>query len=166
MKKKESVRRALRLLPLILLLILTVGCVNDNEPEPRSLIEVGDPLPQFSVMLNDGSTLTTEMLRGTESMIVFFTTTCPDCRRELPRIQAYADAHSDLRVVCISRSQTARDVESFWQTENLTLPYSAQPDAAIYSLFATAGVPRVYCADPDLRVTAIYVETFPLERVP
>lgn len=137
------------------------GCIND-EPEPRSIVEVGDQLPEFSVVMNDGATVTTASLRGAPSMIVFFTTTCDDCRRELPRINAYAASHPEVRVVCIARNQTAAEAEAFWQAENLSLPYSPQPDAAVYNLFATAGVPRVYCADSELRVTAIYVEDFPL----
>lgn len=144
-----------------MLLLAPAACITD-EPEMRSVVEVGDRLPDFSVVLNDGSILTTAMLRGSESMIVFFTTTCGDCRRELPRINAYAADHPGLRVVCIARSQSAAEIEAFWQEENLSLPYSPQPDAKVYNLFAKAGVPRVYCADSDLRITAIYVEEFPL----
>lgn len=144
-----------------MLLLAPGACIND-EPEVKSVVEIGDRLPDFSVVMNDGSTLTTGMLLGAESMIVFFTTTCADCRRELPRINAYAITHPEVRVVCIARSQSAADIEAFWQSENLSLPYSPQPDAMVYNLFAKAGVPRVYCADPDLRITAIYVEEFPL----
>ena len=133
------------------------GCVGEDEPEVRSIVEVGDRLPEFSVVLNDGSTLTTEMLRGAESMIVFFTTTCGDCRRELPRINTYADAHPEVRVVCISRSQTQQQVEALWEEKGLTMPYSVQTDAGVYSMFATAGVPRVYTADASLDVTGVYL---------
>lgn len=137
-----------------------VGCVND-EPA-RSRVEVGDRLPQFSVVMNSGEVLSTEMLRGSESMIVLFSTTCEDCRRELPRINAYAAAHPEVKVVCIARSQTEAEIEPFWQSEGLTLPYSPQPDATVYHLFATSGIPRIYCADSRLCVTAVYFESFPL----
>ncbi len=124
----------------------------------RSLVEVGDRLPEFTVVMNDGSVLSTDMLAGKESMIVFFTTACEDCRRELPRINNYSLMHPEVRVVCIARSESAEDIAKFWQSEGLTLHYSPQPDAAVYNLFAKAGVPRIYCADSRLRVTAIYVE--------
>lgn len=140
---------------------LVSGCINDD-PEPKSIVKVGDMLPEFSVVMNDGSTVTTASLRGAPSMIVFFTTSCADCRRELPRINAYAASHPEVRVVCIARNLTEAEIEAFWQAENLTLPYSPQHDAAVYNLFATSGVPRIYCADPELRVSAIYVEVFPL----
>lgn len=137
------------------------GCVKDDAPI-ESLIDPGDTLPYFSVVMNDGTTVTTESLRGHESMIVFFTTTCGDCRRILPQVNSYAAAHPDVKVVCIARAQTAEAIEEFWTSESLTMAYSPQPDAAVYSLFATGGVPRIYCADPSLRVTATYLEEFPL----
>ncbi len=142
------------------LMAVAGGCVGDDEG--RSVVAVGDRVPEFSVVMDDGSVLTSAMLRGGESMIVFFTTTCGDCRRELPRIDAYAAAHPEVRVVCIARSESEADIAAFWQAENLTLPYSPQPDDKVYRLFATAGVPRVYCVDADLRITAVYVEEFPL----
>ena len=157
-----SACRLCRWLLVALVGLCAAGCINDDEPEPASLVAVGDRLPDFSVVMSDGSTLTTDMLRGSESMIVFFTTTCADCRRELPCINAYALAHPEVRVVCIARSQAEADIAAFWAAEGLTLPYSPQPDARVYNLFATAGVPRIYCADASLRVTAEYVEEFPL----
>lgn len=150
-----------RLLAVVLMALAVSGCVTD-EPQVRSMVEPGDKLPDFSVVMNDGTTLTTALLRGRESMIVLFTTSCGDCRRELPRIGAYASVHTEVRVVCIARSESEADIAAFWQKEGLTLPYSPQPDDAIYKLFATAGVPRIYCADADLTVTAVYLEEFPL----
>lgn len=136
-----------------MLLLGLAACIND-EPELRSLIKEGDRLPDFSIVMDDGETLTTQMLRGSESLVVLFTTWCPDCRRELPQVQAWADAHPEVRVVCISRSEKAEDIEELWREEKLTLPWSAQPDATVYSLFATGGVPRLYLAGPDLIVTS------------
>lgn len=145
------------------LALYAASCINDDA-ESRSMVEVGDTLPYFSVVMNDGTTLNTDMLRGRESMIVFFTTTCEDCRRELPRINTYAIAHPEIRTVCIARSQTEAEIEPFWRKEGLTLPYSPQPDRAVYDLFATSGVPLIYRADPQLRVTAVFSEQFPFNE--
>lgn len=146
---------------LMVVLIVLVSCVKD-EPTAHSVIEVGDRVPDFSITMNDGTILTTDMLRGKESMIVFFTTECGDCRRELPRINAYALAHPEIEIVCIARSQNEKEIEIFWQLEGLTLPYSPQSNAAVYNMFATSGVPRIYCVDSRLYVTAVYFEEFPL----
>ena len=140
------------------MLVLMASCI--SEPELTDVIKVGDQLPNFTITMNDGSTLRTSDLAGSESMIVFFTTMCEDCRRELPRINDYADTHREIRVVCISRNEGAESVEKFWKQENLILPYSAQSDAKIYNMFAHSIVPRIYVADADLTVTAVYVEEF------
>lgn len=126
---------------------LLPSCI--GEETEMEYIKVGDTLPLFSVTLNDGSTFTTATHDGRGYVIVFFSTLCNDCRRELPVIDSlyrhgnYADDH----VVCIGRGESADVVDAFWNEQQLSLPYSPQPDRKIYSLFASSGVPRVYTAD-------------------
>lgn len=146
----------------LLACIVASSCSNDEPAGDDTVVKVGDKVPDFSVVMDDGSLLTSEMLRGKESMIVFFTTTCSDCRRELPRINAYSLKHPGVNVVCIARNQTREQIDEFWKTENLSLRYSPQSDAVVYNLFAKSGVPRIYCVDAGLKIVAIYVEQFPL----
>lgn len=134
--------------------VLLAGCVKDEPAE--SLIKAGDRLPDFSITLDDGSLLTTSDLRGRESVIVLFSTSCPDCREELPKIEQLHRERPDLTIVCISRSEDEASVASYWEENGLTLAYSAQSTADVYHLFATAGIPRVYYAGADLIVTREY----------
>lgn len=145
----------IRTLIILTITVLLAGCVKDDEPM-ESLIKVGDRLPDFTITLNDGSRLTTSDLRGRESVIVLFNTSCPDCREELPRIQQLHDEQPELAIICISRAEDAPSVASYWEEHGLTLPYSAQSTADVYHLFATAGIPRVYYADADLIVIRAY----------
>lgn len=141
--------KRLIILPLLLLL---VSCFGDEGEEER--VMVGDPVPAFVVTLNDGSTYDSRQRDGRGALIVFFNTACADCRRELPRLNAayergeYADRH----VVCIARQEADETIRAFWNELGLTLPYSPQPDRAIFSLFASAGIPRVYTVNPDGRI--------------
>lgn len=94
-------------------------------------------------------------------MIVFFNTSCADCQRELPRLNAiYEDSerlaeilpttvYGPGRVVCIAREESSEDIERLWREKSLNLPYSAQPDRRIYSLFARSIIPRQYIVDPE-----------------
>lgn len=94
------------------------GCISDDEPKVVERITVGDTLPQFSVTTNTGETITTERLRGKRGMIVFFNTSCPDCRDELPVIQrVYDDLIGEAGIVCISREEDGRSVASYWEAE-------------------------------------------------
>ena len=92
------------------------------------------------------------------AVIAFFTTSCPDCRRELPKLDAlYRSYGSDsVAFVCISREEGRAGIEAYWRENGLTLPYSAQEDREVYELFAGSGVPRVYVSSPDLVVRKVY----------
>ena len=133
---------------ILLMCVCFLGaCVSDGE-EPRSLLDVGDPLPQFTLTLSDGQLLSAEELHTGSWIIILFNTDCPDCRRELPILeQEYLESiaeDSPLNFVCIAREESAESIARFWQSHDLTMPYPPQPDRRIYSLFATAGIPRVY----------------------
>lgn len=152
------------------------GCVTEADETPWS-IGVGDMCPEFAVVLDDGTPVSTADLAGRRTMIVFFNTSCADCRRELPEIQKVADGLAAVggegadaqepagrglpRVMCVSRAEGAASVAAYWDAAGLTLPYSAQDDAAVYRLFAGSEIPRVYIIGAGLAVEAAYAGDLP-----
>lgn len=141
-----------------LVILAFTGCVNEGD-EPAWSLQVGDRLPEFEITLNNGDVVTTESLRGSESVIVFFNTSCVDCRRELPEIQKlyneFLMQNRPVRFICISREEGAASVAKFWEENNLTMPYSAQTDRRVYNLFASSGIPRLYEADKNLMIIKV-----------
>lgn len=141
---------------LFLPLMLFCSCIGEEEPSPISL-EPGDKCPTFSVTMSDGSTISTSELHGHKSMIVFFNTSCSDCREELPIIQQIykriSEIGSDAQIICIARGEERESIERFWKENCLTLPYSPQNDREIYNLFASSIIPRIYILSPDLTIT-------------
>ena len=134
---------------------VVVSCVHEGHPEGASL-GPGDRLPDFRVTLSDGTSVSTEDLEGHVSLIAFFNTGCPDCREELPVLQAvYEEFADDIVLLCISREEGAASVASYWEEHSLTMPWSAQDDRRVYSLFAASGIPRIYIAAPDLTISAV-----------
>ena len=130
------------------------GCVLDSE-HTRSL-GVGDRLPEFTIVMSTGDTLSTASLAGHTSVITFFSTACEDCRRELPRLQLAMEQHPNVMFICIARQESDSTIAEFWRSHGLTLPYSPQPDRAIYSLFAESVIPRIYVTGPDLVIRETY----------
>lgn len=146
--------------------ILSFSCVSDDEPA-EDPVQIGSTIPDFSVKLTDGTTVSSGELRGSQSVIVFFYTLCPDCQAELPEIQKVYEAvgcapgnHSDgkTQLMCISREENQASVEDYWQSNGFTMPVSAQDDRRVFELFASRTVPRIYIVSPDLKVTNIYIE--------
>lgn len=133
-------------------IMASCSMIKDEVPDPigEEKVRVGDRLPEFSVTMNDGRVVRSSDLKGKPSVIVFFATTCKDCQRELPLInERYRQYGKDTIFVAISREQTADEVLSYWTRNALTIPFSAQSDRSVYSLFATSGIPRIYTSDAD-----------------
>lgn len=143
-----------------LLFLLLAACVTEETPTGEEYIRPGDPLPAFSVTMHDGTVVHAEDLRGSVSLVVFFHTGCPDCRRELPVLQRLYEVYAPagVRFVCISREEGNADIEAYWEANGLTLPYSPQEDKAVYGLFADSAIPRIYVTDRSLTVRAVYTD--------
>ena len=157
----------LKLILLMSLCLAWVGCSNvvDDNNAVVERVQVGERVPAFSVTVTDGGeerTFSTSQLTG-ETVIVFFNTWCPDCQRELPRLNQYYVQRRDepgFQMVAISRGEGKDVVAKFWSEHGLQIPYSAQEDSHVYELFASGIIPRVYFVSAQGLVTRIDVEQF------
>lgn len=147
------------------LLALSCNTVNDgDDTNVKEYVKVGDRVPVFSVDVVDSegrtSVFSTARLTG-ETVIVLFNTSCGDCRRELPQLNAYYLAHrhdKGFQMVAIAREESAESIAAYWQAQGFEIPYSPQPDRRIYNLFASSIIPRVYYCTADGIVTRILIE--------
>lgn len=147
------------------LLALSCNAVNDgDDTNVKEYVKVADRVPVFSVDVVDSegrtSVFSTARLTG-ETVIVLFNTSCGDCRRELPQLNAYYLAHrhdKGFQMVAIAREESAESVAAYWQAQGFEIPYSPQPDRRIYNLFASSIIPRVYYCTADGIVTRILIE--------
>ena len=110
--------------------------------------------------MSDGAVVSNVSLMGNVSVIMFFHTGCPDCQQALPVMQLAYDEYAPLGVgfICISREEGADEVTPYWERFGYTLPYSAQSDRHIYSLFATSIVPRIYISDAEGIIRHVYTD--------
>lgn len=141
---------------ILLPLILAGGCIIDHLEPSTTLVNVGNKIPIFRILMNDGSTLSTDDLLNHRSLILFFNTSCSDCQLELPVVNEFHKLRPNIMTVCISRDESDASIASYWHENNISLPYSAQIDRCVYSLFATEGIPRLYAVDESLHVIAMF----------
>lgn len=130
------------------LVLVCSSCI--REKSTGADLVVGDLIPDFEVSMNDGTIVSASQLKKGSSVIVFFTTACPDCRNTLPGVQKIYDEYIDAGVsfALISRAETLETILPYWESEGFTMPFSPQEDRRIYELFASSRVPRVYiCKD-------------------
>lgn len=141
----------------LLLISLFASCIQDDADEMVEYVKVGDPVPHFVATLADGTTYDSSLRDGRGATIIFFSTNCSDCQRELPLLDArYRQGeYEGQHVLCISRDEAPGAVLNFWRDNHLSLPVSPQTDRRIYNLFANMGVPRIYTIDPQGIITHI-----------
>lgn len=156
-----------RLLPVLIMTMAFFGCSLDDKDDGGDVVErvkVGDRIPLFTVetVLSDGtkSVFSSAQLTG-ETVIVLFNTSCGDCQRELPLLNDYYLRHRDdkgFQMVAISREEGAESVAAYWKEHALEIPWSAQTDRSVYSLFASSVIPRIYFCTAEGIVTRILIE--------
>ena len=147
-----------RVLHILLVVLSLSSCIKEKQSGVD--LGVGDLIPDFTVTMNDGSQVTGAMLREGVSVIVFFTTQCPDCRQTLPHIQRLYEEYAGkgVRFALISREDTQSNISAYWEGNLFTMPYSAQEDRKVYELFAKTRVPRVYLTKEGL-IKSIYTDS-------
>ena len=149
--------KQVRLIIAVLFSVLCAsGCI--KEKLEGADLKVGDRLPDFSVVMNDGTTVSDETLKGNISCLVFFHTTCPDCQRILPVIQEIYSMYKGVKYALISREQAEDDVLSFWNEKSLDMAFSAQSSREVYNKFASSRIPRVYICDKDGIIRYIFTD--------
>lgn len=125
-----------------------LGNLDDTVMSENDVVKVGQQVPSFVVSISDGTTFDSSQMGRKPVCIVFFNTSCSDCRKELPIVQQIYEEFSDtIQFVCISRAEDRKSIQAFWTQNKLTLPYSVQTDRKIYNLFALSSIPRLYIID-------------------
>lgn len=145
----------------ILSFLLFASCILEdiNSPDsdtPTFSLQPGDSLPHFSIEMDSGTTISTDALRGRQTFLLLFSTSCPDCRGYLPVIQRFHELRPEAVILAISREESAESLIDYWGRHDLTIPYSVQTSREIYNLFASSGIPRLYISGPDLTITHAY----------
>ena len=156
----------------ILLPLTFIQCESFRTQAAVDIVSEGDMLPSFSANLSItdsldwrygfGESFDTEQLQDKVGVVVFFHTSCDDCKRELPVVQSVYDNiknNVSVSLVCISRAESESEICDYFSSNKLSLPYSAQPDRRIYELFATVGIPRIYIADARGVVRKVYTDS-------
>lgn len=137
-----------------------LSCVKDKQSSP---VGAGESIPPFATVTMKGQNVSDKDLLGKPSVVVFFSTTCPDCHRQLPEIESlWLAADGNVNVLAIARDEDRETVSTFWSKKGFTMPCAAPGDRRIYELFdrgSRSGVPLTFVADPEGTVLLVSDDT-------
>ena len=147
-----------RILGVLAAVVCLSGCI--NEKIEGADLKVGDIIPDFEVVMNDGSIVDDEMLKESVSVVMFFHTSCPDCQQVLPEMQKIYDkyAPSGVNIALISREESGLSIDAFWKENGFDMPYSAQTSRDVYEMFARERIPRVYICEKGGIIRYIFTD--------
>jgi len=129
----------------IVLFFLTVAFV------PVWAVEVGEPMPDFAIQTFDGTGLSRATLAGKPLMLVFWNTWCPDCMRDLPKINRIAEELGPRGLTVLAVNTGLNDSESkaraYWKKLEYVFPTGFDHSFEIGTAFRVRGVPTVFLVD-------------------
>ena len=118
---------------------------------PVWAVEVGEPLPNFAIQTFDGTGLSRTTLAGKPLMLVFWNTWCPDCMRELPKINRIAEKLGPRGLTVLAVNTGLNDSESkaraYWKKYGYVFPVGFDHSFEIGQAFRVIGVPTIFLVD-------------------
>lgn len=136
-----------RISVVLAVMMCLAGCI--NEKIEGADLKVGDMIPDFEVVMDDGSVISDDVLKESVSVVMFFHTSCPDCQQVLPEMQKIYDKYASqgVNIALISREESEMSISAFWEKKCFNMPYSAQNGREVYLKFARERIPRVYVCE-------------------
>ena len=100
----------MRRLSIIISVLMISACIKDDHHGAD--LKIGDVIPDFTVLMNDGSVVTDDDLKENVSVVMFFHTSCKDCQQALPIMQQIYDGYASngVRFALISREDTEENI--------------------------------------------------------
>lgn len=139
----------------IFMLLLILINISLSAQKAETLVKPGMEVPDFEVKMFDGQTVQIKDLKGKVVLLNFWATWCPDCIREMARVQTdIIDRFQGKEFVFlpISRQDSYEKIKTFREKRGYTFPMGMDPDRKIYAQFATAVIPRNFIIDRNGKI--------------
>jgi thiol-disulfide isomerase/thioredoxin len=123
--------------------------------------EVGSTAPDFTLRTPGGEAVTLSELRGQTVVINFWATWCGPCKREIPDLNAYQEAHPEVRLLGISVDENLAPAAVEATARRLGAEYTVllDPFGVASDPYGVSTLPTTVVVDPHGHVTATRIGT-------
>jgi cytochrome c-type biogenesis protein CcmF len=127
--------------------------------QPVGRLLPGQPAPNFTLDLLDGSAMTFSELRGQVAVVNFWATWCPPCEDELPDLEAVWAEYQAQGVVFvgIAYQDEEADAREMASRFGLTYPLGMDVGDRISTAFGITGVPETFVVDAQGQVAYVHI---------
>ena len=95
-----------------------------------------------------GETVTLESMKGKPVLLHFWASWCPPCRKEMPAMSKWAQAHPDVQVVMISLDSNSTFAQEFYADKRIQAPLN-MGDMRATSRLGVRGLPTTIAIDAN-----------------
>lgn len=116
----------------------------------------------------DGKTYTLADFKGKTSLLIFWRSTCPHCRNELPRIkELYKEFANDINFIALSLDTNEKYFNNYLNELNPNFPIyrTLELRPCINEVSRIRGVPTLFLLDRDLNIIKKFEGTTPNEKI-
>jgi peroxiredoxin len=167
---------AARMLAIGVLVAVLVGAASAEEPALASLLKTldlrGYPTraapPQFNGSTLDGRHLSMTEYRGSVIVLNFWTTSCLECRSEMPVLERLQREFSSrgLAIIGVNFRESPATVQRYTKELGLTFPFVLDRDGKINALYGVIGLPTTFLVGRDGRAVALAIGPREWESAP
>jgi peroxiredoxin len=113
----------------------------------------GSPAPSFTLKSIDGKDFALGALGGKIVLLHFWTTWCPECRREMPLLEEFSRARGkDVVILGINLAEKEADVAGYARDSKLTFPILLDPRGNVAAAYGVLGLPSTVVVDRKGRI--------------
>ena len=146
---------------IVLSLLIVVGLQLVNKSQ--TTVQEGVTAPAFTFHNYDGTTLTSEDLRGKVVLINVWASWCTPCEDEAPDLQAAWEQYAgrdDVLFLGVAYADTDGPAREYMNRFGITYPNGPDIGTRIYDDFHATGVPETYIIDRDGMIAGVKVGPF------
>ena len=98
-------------------------------PQAQGVVSTSEKAPDFSLSTIDGGTISLSEFRGKKSVVLdFWTSWCPNCRRDMPKLSKMYEKYKDkIEVIGINLQENPAIVESYISSADIVFPIALDP---------------------------------------
>ena len=158
----------------VILLLSMAGCTAEPQPTSSALsdlqgqqLELGDPMPNFSITDIDGNTYTLAQMLEEKDLVMlnFWFANCKFCVYEFPAIEAaFAQRKENVAVLAINPYDDADKIRDFRTEHDLSFAL-CQDSPGLCEAFGIQGYPTTVMIDRNGTVCVIHGGALPYESV-
>lgn len=128
--------------------------------------EAGSSAPPFTLTSSRLQTLTLEEARGSVTIINFWATWCPPCRREMRELQKlYEMDPADLRILAVNVGESVQAVQDWVAQHDLSFDVLLDRRGDASRRYHLRGLPTTFVLDADHLIQRVYYGPLRLESL-